>query len=87
MFAAYDFSEVEPRCEKFAIRIPKEDYERFFREYQKAIDWNHKVPPIGSEVERDRFLEKQEQDRKEEREKKRQAEASKEAEKAPEKKE
>jgi len=71
MWSAYDFSEVEPHCEKFAIRVPKEDYDRFYREYEKAVDWNHQIPPVATEADRDRLIETQAKERNEERERKR----------------
>ena len=85
MWTAYDFSDPEPKVEKFAVRIPKEDYDRFYKEYEKAIDFNHKVPPMGSELDRDRSLEIQEKERNDEREKKRKEQQA--AEKEVEKKE
>ena len=71
MWTAYDFSDVDPRIEKLALRTPKEDFERFFREYEKAVDFNHNVPPVSSSEERDRYLENQEKERADAREKKR----------------
>jgi hypothetical protein len=70
MWSAYDFSEAEPRCEKFAVRLPKADYDRFYREFEKAIDINHKLPPTASTEDRERYLEDQEKDRQTERQKK-----------------
>lgn len=33
MWSALDFSDGAPRFEKFAARLPKEEFDRFFREY------------------------------------------------------
>jgi hypothetical protein len=70
MWSAFDFSDPEPRCEKFAVRLPKDDYERFSQEFEKAINLNHKVPPTASAEDRDRYLEDQEKERLAERQKK-----------------
>lgn len=56
MWTAFDFSDLEPHVEKFAARLPKEDSDRFFREYEKSIDFNHNVPPMPSAADRETYL-------------------------------
>lgn len=60
MWSAYDFSDPQPRCEKFAARLPKDDFDRFYREYEKALTINNNIPDTLTKDERENFLKKQE---------------------------
>jgi hypothetical protein len=71
VWTAFDFSDPEAKCEKFAVRlINKDEYEKFSSEFEKAIDLNHKVPPTASPEDRNRYLEDQEKERRAEQQKK-----------------